>query len=56
MLLKARTGAHEVILTIMLNYVAFYLVTWMVRTPACCSSPAERPADLGRDAAERAVP
>lgn len=31
--LKARTGAHEVILTIMLNYVAFYLVTWMVRTP-----------------------
>ncbi|MGP3535520.1 ABC transporter permease [Microbacterium sp. RD1] len=32
-LLKARTGAHEVILTIMLNYVAFYLVTWMVRTP-----------------------
>lgn len=31
--LKARTGAHEVILTIMLNYVAFYLVAWMVRTP-----------------------
>src|SRR6478752_1229247 len=25
-LLKARTGAHEVIVTIMLNYVAFYLV------------------------------
>jgi general nucleoside transport system permease protein len=32
-LLKARTGAHEVILTIMLNYIAFYLVSWMVRTP-----------------------
>ncbi|OJU58405.1 MAG: ABC transporter permease, partial [Microbacterium sp. 70-38] len=32
-LLKARTGAHEVILTIMLNYVALYLVSWMVRTP-----------------------
>ena len=32
-LLKARTGAHEVILTIMLNYVAYYLVAWMVRTP-----------------------
>lgn len=31
--LKARTGAHEVILTIMLNYVAFYFVTWMIRTP-----------------------
>lgn len=31
--LKARTGAHEVILTIMLNYVAFYLLLWMLRTP-----------------------
>ncbi|MTE22698.1 ABC transporter permease [Microbacterium sp. ZXX196] len=30
--LKALTGAHEVILTIMLNYVAVYLVTWMVST------------------------
>jgi simple sugar transport system permease protein len=40
-LLKARTGAHEVILTIMLNYVAFYLVTWMVRTPGILQRPAE---------------
>lgn len=32
-LLKARTGAHEVILTIMLNYVAYYLLLWMIRTP-----------------------
>ncbi|EZP26088.1 ABC transporter permease [Microbacterium oleivorans] len=32
-LLKARTGAHEVILTIMLNYVAYYLLLWMLRTP-----------------------
>lgn len=39
-LLKARTGAHEVILTIMLNYVAFYLVTWMVRTPGILQRPA----------------
>ena len=38
--LKARTGAHEVILTIMLNYVAFYLVTWMVRTPGLLQRPA----------------
>ncbi|KAF2414973.1 ABC transporter permease [Microbacterium sp. B35-04] len=38
--LKARTGAHEVILTIMLNYVAFYLVTWMVRTPGILQRPA----------------
>ena len=39
--LKARTGAHEVILTIMLNYVAFYLVTWMVRTPGLLQRAAE---------------
>lgn len=39
-LLKARTGAHEVILTIMLNYVAFYLVAWMVRTPGLLQRPA----------------
>ncbi|WP_370545139.1 ABC transporter permease [Herbiconiux sp. VKM Ac-1786] len=32
-LLKARTGAHEVIITIMLNYVAFYLVSYLLRTP-----------------------
>lgn len=29
-LLKARTGAHEVITTIMLNYVALSLLTWVV--------------------------
>jgi simple sugar transport system permease protein len=38
-LLKARTGAHEVILTIMLNYIAFYLVTWMVRVPELLQKP-----------------
>ncbi|MGN8025075.1 ABC transporter permease [Microbacterium sp. 22242] len=38
-LLKARTGAHEVILTIMLNYIAFYLVSWMVRTPHALQKP-----------------
>lgn len=32
-LLKARTGAHEVITTIMLNYVAFYLLSYFLRTP-----------------------
>jgi general nucleoside transport system permease protein len=30
--LKARTGAHEVIVTIMLNYVALYLLSYMLRT------------------------
>lgn len=38
-ILKARTGAHEVILTIMLNYVAFYLLLWMIRTPALLQKP-----------------
>jgi general nucleoside transport system permease protein len=38
-LLKARTGAHEVIVTIMLNYVAYYLLfwaltkEWLLKTP-----------------------
>jgi ABC-type uncharacterized transport system permease subunit len=32
-LLKARTGAHEVIVTIMLNFVALYLVLYMLKTP-----------------------
>ena len=31
-LLKARTGAHEVIVTIMLNYVASYFLLWLLLT------------------------
>jgi general nucleoside transport system permease protein len=31
--LKARTGAHEVIVTIMLNYVALYLLDYLLHTP-----------------------
>ena len=38
-LLKARTGAHEVIVTIMLNYVALYLVSYMLRTPGLLQAP-----------------
>lgn len=38
-LLKARTGAHEVILTIMLNYIAFYLLSFMLRTPGLLQAP-----------------
>jgi simple sugar transport system permease protein len=30
--LKARTGAHEVIVTIMLNYVASYFIVWLLGT------------------------
>jgi simple sugar transport system permease protein len=38
-LLKARTGAHEVIVTIMLNYIAFYLVSFLLRTPGALQAP-----------------
>ncbi len=38
-LLKARTGAHEVILTIMLNYVAFYLVFYALSTQGLLQAP-----------------
>ena len=31
--LKARTGAHEVIVTIMLNYIAFYLISYLLKVP-----------------------
>lgn len=31
--LKARTGAHEVIVTIMMNYIAISLTTYLMRTP-----------------------
>ncbi|HAD75140.1 MAG TPA: ABC transporter permease [Gemmatimonadetes bacterium] len=38
-LLKAKTGAHEVITTIMLNFIALYLVTYMLRTPGLLQAP-----------------
>jgi general nucleoside transport system permease protein len=38
-LLKARTGAHEVIVTIMLNYIAFYFISWLLRTPGLLQAP-----------------
>ena len=38
-LIKARTGAHEVILTIMFNYVAYYLLLWMIRPPGLLQRP-----------------
>ncbi|WP_119697745.1 ABC transporter permease [Microbacterium halotolerans] len=37
--LKARTGAHEVILTIMLNHIAFYLLAWMLATQGVLQAP-----------------
>ena len=38
-LLKARTGAHEVIVTIMLNYVAFYLLFYALSKPGLMRAP-----------------
>ncbi len=38
-LLKARTGAHEVIVTIMLNFVGFYLISFLLRTPGALQAP-----------------
>lgn len=37
--LKARTGAHEVILTIMLNYVAYYLVFFALSKQSLLQAP-----------------
>lgn len=38
--LKARTGAHEVIVTIMLNYVGFYLVFFALSEQSILQAPA----------------
>lgn len=38
-LLKARTGAHEVITTIMLNWVAYYLVLWALKQSYLLQTP-----------------
>lgn len=38
-LLKARTGAHEVITTIMLNYVGYYLVFYALSTQGWLQAP-----------------
>lgn len=55
-LLKAKTGAHEVITTIMLNYVAGYLVAYLLRdgflrTPGSNNpkSPASKPTAIFPD-------
>lgn len=38
-LLKARTGAHEVIVTIMLNYVGFYLISYLLTQQWALQAP-----------------
>ncbi|WP_309102441.1 ABC transporter permease [Microbacterium sp.] len=37
--LKAKTGAHEVILTIMLNFIAYYFIAWLLATPGLLQRP-----------------
>ena len=37
--LKARTGAHEVIVTIMLNYVMYNLLSYLLKTPKALQEP-----------------
>ncbi|MDR0483417.1 MAG: ABC transporter permease [Cellulomonadaceae bacterium] len=37
--LNAKTGAHEVIATIMLNYVALYLLQYLLATPGLMQNP-----------------
>jgi len=37
--LKAYTGAHEVISTIMLNWIAYYAVSYLVSTPGLLQAP-----------------
>ncbi len=39
--LKARTGAHEVIVTIMLNYVMYGLLSYLLGTPTALQAPGQ---------------
>ena len=41
--LKAKTGAHEVISTIMLNFIAFYLLQWLLATPGLLQGDRQTP-------------
>lgn len=54
--LKARTGAHEVINTIMLNYIAIRLTDWLIksRTPYLLGDPADASGSRTRFIAESA--
>jgi ABC-type uncharacterized transport system permease subunit len=47
--LKARTGAHEVIVTIMLNYVAFYLLDYFLHTSVLRAPGSQNPQTPGAD-------
>jgi ABC-type uncharacterized transport system permease subunit len=54
--LKARTGAHEVINTIMLNYIAIRMTDWLIKskTPYILGDPADTSGSRTRFVAETA--
>lgn len=47
--LKTQTGAHEVIVTIMLNYVAFYLIDYLLHTPVLRAPGSQNPQSPATD-------
>jgi simple sugar transport system permease protein len=51
--LKARTGANEVVVTIMLNYIAYYLVDYLLHTPILRAPGSQNP--ISRPEASTAV-
>lgn len=55
--LKARTGAHEVINTIMLNYIAIRMTEWLIksRNPYILGDPADASGSRTRFIAEEAM-
>ena len=53
--LKARTGAHEVISTIMLNYIALYLLFYLLSVPGFQAAGVQ-PGDLDPGRGDRPLP
>lgn len=54
--LRARTGAHEVITTIMLNFVASFLVLWLLKTSAFQAEGATNPLSAPVEETARLTP
>ncbi|WP_146340305.1 ABC transporter permease [Nesterenkonia sp. NBAIMH1] len=51
--LKARTGANEVIVTIMLNYIALYLLAWLLQQQWFVQTGSNQPRSTGVDESAR---
>lgn len=54
--LKARTGAHEVIVTIMLNYIMYNLLAFLLSTPTALQKPGQSNLISPNVAADAALP